>query len=305
MIITPLVAVKAEYKQYSNDKIKLPEIFIYNPLYLSPVRKQGRCGACWAFVITSMLSDDVTIRIGNFGKSLDAQQLLSCYNNGDLGCGGASPEDVLKWMEKVNFKLRISDEYYGKRTKCIQTESGISVAKGSIKSLCEYIEDESLHDTDNRYDKILQKNITNMKTSIASSGTIFATISVYSDFIVFKGNSVYIKKSDKFIGGHSVQIIGWCDKGIDKRIGFTDGYWVCKNSWGTGWSKFYDFPGYFAIKMGSNECGIESRTGNANPNVNYFLGPGIIDKKLVCTTYKRLLEYIYFSKKINVYNRFH
>ena len=136
MIITPLVAVKAEYKQYSNDKIKLPEIFIYNPLYLSPVRKQGRCGACWAFVITSMLSDDVTIRIGNFGKSLDAQQLLSCYNNGDLGCGGASPEDVLKWMEKVNFKLRISDEYYGKRTKCIQTESGISVAKGSIKSLC-------------------------------------------------------------------------------------------------------------------------------------------------------------------------
>ena len=94
-----------------------------------------------------------------------------------------------------------------------------------------------------------------------------------------------------------MQIIGWCDKGVDKRNNFNSGYWVCKNTWGKEWSKYYDFPGYFAIKMGSNECGIESRTGNVNPNVKYSLGKGIIHSYTAYTNYNQLIKYIYFKNK--------
>lgn len=294
-INTPLTILKSEIVYKNVDK--LPSIFIYNPDYLCPVRKQGKCGACWAFVIADMLSDDTTIRIGNFGKELNVQQLLSCYENGKIGCGGASPEDVLKWMEKTNFKLSISNEYRGFPTECIKADEGISIAKGSVNSICEFIEDESLDEDDDTHDKILEKNIKNMKSYIVNSGCIYSSLSVYSDLINFKGDRVYEKKSDKFIGGHTVQIIGWCDKGIDIRKNFKDGYWVCKNTWGTNWSKYYDFPGYFAIKMGMNECGIESRSGNADPNVKYSLGNGIVSQKLVYTSYKQLLVYIYFKNK--------
>jgi len=39
-------------------------------------------------------------------------------------------------------------------------------------------------------------------------------------------------------------IVGYYDDGIDK-------YWICKNSWGTGWGE----NGYFNIKMGECEIG--------------------------------------------------
>lgn len=46
------------------------------------------------------------------------------------------------------------------------------------------------------------------------------------------------------MGGHAVKMIGWGVEGGVK-------YWICSNSWGTGWGE----NGFFKIKMG--ECGID------------------------------------------------
>lgn len=55
-------------------------------------------------------------------------------------------------------------------------------------------------------------------------------MTVYEDFYSHGGERVYIHNDrSKKIGGHAVEIVGYCDKGIDKRIGFTDAYWICKN----------------------------------------------------------------------------
>merc|ERR1711970_1169222 len=49
-------------------------------------------------------------------------------------------------------------------------------------------------------------------------------------------------------GGHAVKMIGWgSESGTD--------YWLVANSWGTTqWGE----GGFFKIKRGTNECGIES-----------------------------------------------
>ncbi len=50
------------------------------------------------------------------------------------------------------------------------------------------------------------------------------------------------------IGGHAVRILGW---GVDKQ---GVDYWLVANSWGPEWG----LDGFFKIRRGTNECGIES-----------------------------------------------
>jgi hypothetical protein len=267
IVNTVLKPLRAPIKIYKKDE-KIYDLFIYNQKYFCPVRNQGECGACWAFIIASLLSDGVTLRIINFGKNLSVQDLLTCYPDTD-GCQGAEPENVLLWLEKTHFKISINN-YYSPvdEGNCIKMSlSGISVENNSVISLCTFIEKES----DNKENKdIIQQNIYNMKRQILESGPVYATITIYSDFLYFKGNGVYKKKTNNFMGGHALQIVGWCDEGVDVRENFKEGYWVCKNTWGIDWCPEYDYPGYIAIRMGYNECGIESRCGSASPNVEFI-----------------------------------
>lgn len=267
LLNTPLNRLKAPLKQYKEGE-KLPSIFIYNEKYFCPVRDQGECGACWAFVITSLLSDGTTIRIINFGKNLSVQDLLTCYPSTD-GCEGAEPEAVLLWLEKTAFKVSINDYYSPVDDgNCVQmAEKGIPVEKGSVISLCQYID---IRSNNEKNKDIIEKNIYNMKRQIIEYGPIYSTLSIYSDFLNFKGKGVYKKNTNEFIGGHALEITGWCDEGVDLRKDYKEGYWVCKNTWGIDWCPQSDYPGYIAIRMGYNECGIESRCGSASPNVEYL-----------------------------------
>lgn len=295
IVNTPLKPLSSPLKLNKKNE-KLPNIYIYNPYNLSPVRNQKNCGACWAFVITSMISDDITVRIFNFGKNLSVQELLTCYPSTE-GCEGADPEEVLKWLEISGFKIGINDEYIElDNGECKNFSlSGVPLKKNSVKSLCKYIDIESSNILINN--KILLENIYNMKMQILKKGPIYATISVYDDFFGFLGNEIYIKKNDNFIGGHAVEIIGWCDKGVDIRSNFNKyGYWICKNSWGEKWANKYDFPGYFAIRMGYNECGIESRSGCAEPDVQFVLPYEEISSSIFIDTFDKLL-YIIANKK--------
>jgi len=293
-VVTPLKPLISPLKDFKKNQT-FPDIYIYNPKYFSPVRDQGRCGACWAFVICSMLSDNVTIKIIKFGKDLNVQQLLSCYT-GVNPCDGEAPEDVLIWLQNTGFKLSIDSQYLQTASQCVPSKEGISVEQGTVKSLCKFLKRESIKNKTEEEYKLIEENIYNMKMQLLKDGPFFGSISVYEDFYNFLGNSVYVRTGDRFVGGHAIEVVGWVDKGVDLREGFQDGYWVCKNSWGLDWAPGYEFPGYFAIKMGVNECGIESRSGCAETNVEYTIESKEMPDYLVYNSYKELLEYIMESK---------
>lgn len=51
----------------------------------------------------------------------------------------------------------------------------------------------------------------------------------------------------------------WCSGRIDHAVnvvGYGDGYWILRNSWGTTWGE----EGYFRMVRGKKKCGLGSVT---------------------------------------------
>jgi len=84
-----------------------------------------------------------------------------------------------------------------------------------------------------------------IQTEIMTNGPVEAAFTVYADFLSYK-TGVYQYTSGDALGGHAIRILGW---GVENGTP----YWEVANSWNTDWGN----QGYFRIKRGSNECGIE------------------------------------------------
>jgi len=84
-----------------------------------------------------------------------------------------------------------------------------------------------------------------IQSEIMKNGPVEAAFSVYEDFLAYK-SGVYQHVSGSMLGGHAVKILGW---------GTENGtpYWLVANSWNEDWGD----KGYFKIRRGTDECGIE------------------------------------------------
>ena len=84
-------------------------------------------------------------------------------------------------------------------------------------------------------------------------GPFEVAFTVYGDFPTYK-SGVYVQTNNTELGGHAVRVVGW---------GTLDGvaYWKIANSWNTDWG----LKGYFLIKRGVDECGIEDSGSAGTP----------------------------------------
>jgi len=289
-----LVGLQSPIKDFSGININIPNFFIYNPKYLSAVADQKSCGACSFYSTTGMLADRINISIYDTYKktiNLKTSDLIDCFDSKlkDNNCYGSSGvEKVLMWANKNNFRFDIinnkENNDFNVIDKCKDdNKGGVVIKNDSIRALCTYINERDLKPEDKDYNKltnIINTNIRNMKLELMLYGTFYTTIMIYDNFLNISGYDIYRKpKKANQLGGHAVVVVGWCDKGVDKRKGFEDGYWICRNSWGTEWGKTnwdinsekkidYGLNGYFLILMGSNSCGVETMCGSAEPNLN-------------------------------------
>ena len=94
----------------------------------------------------------------------------------------------------------------------------------------------------------VSSDVAKIQTEIMTNGPVEGAFSVYADFITYK-SGVYQQKSDKYLGGHAIKILGW---GMDSDSSLP--YWLVANSWNPSWG----LDGYFWILRGKDECGIES-----------------------------------------------
>jgi cathepsin B len=94
-----------------------------------------------------------------------------------------------------------------------------------------------------------------IQTEIITSGPVTASFTVYEDFLTYK-SGVYHHISGTKLGSHSVKIIGW---GEESGVS----YWLVANSWNEDWGN----NGFFKIKRGNDECGIEKEVVAGIPQI--------------------------------------
>jgi len=92
-----------------------------------------------------------------------------------------------------------------------------------------------------------------------TNGPVEAAFTVYADFPTYK-SGVYHHVTGSALGGHAIKILGW---GVENGTA----YWTVANSWNEDWGN----KGFFKIKRGTDECGIEGQVVAGLPHTSQRL----------------------------------
>ena len=260
------------------DHLKLPEKDIkplqdipesFNPAEKWPncqsikeVRDQSTCGSCWAFGAAEAFSDRICIFSNQTKQTrISAEDLLTCckFSCGN-GCNGGYPSGAWNWFKSTGCS---TGYLYGDKNWCMPYffapcdhhttgkygPCGKSQPTPACKTECVAGYPKSYHDDKWKVKSAyaIPSNVQKIQTELMTNGPIEVAFTVYNDFLTYK-SGVYHHTSGSALGGHAVKMIGW---------GVEDGtpYWLVANSWNEGWGD----NGFFKIRRGNNECGIESQ----------------------------------------------
>jgi len=95
-------------------------------------------------------------------------------------------------------------------------------------------------------------DVNGMQRELLENGPLEVGFFVFSDFHSYR-SGVYFRTPAAFgpLGGHAVRLIGWGTTYV-RRTEMS--YWLAANSWSPEWGR----SGFFRIRRGTNECGIET-----------------------------------------------
>jgi C1A family cysteine protease len=186
--------------------------------WTTPVRYQGGCASCVAFATVAAIESRMEIVLGtsDLNPDLSENHLFFC------GCGQCCsnawwPAAALDFAIDIGIVDEECDPYDDEDQIC----SPCADWKERVTKIHHW---ESPISTEQA------------KWNIANDGPIIATISVYGDFFSYTGG-VYRHAWGDLRGSHAVTLVGYND---------IEGYWIGKNSWGTGWGE----EGWFRIAYG-------------------------------------------------------
>lgn len=207
------------------------------PGLIHPIRDQKMCGSCWAFSASEVLSDRVAIAEGKQSPVLSAEDMVSCDRE-DHGCDGGSLDKAWSYLTQTGL---VTDT-------CFPYTAGEGDAPSCVD---ECVDSESFERT-RAASAYAINGAGNMQKDIMAYGPIQVGFKVYRSFQLYRAG-VYHKHIWEVLpeGGHAVKIVGW---GVTTNIfGREVPYWTVANSWGPSWGD----SGFFKIRRGSDECGIE------------------------------------------------
>jgi C1A family cysteine protease len=195
--------------------------------YVTPITDQGGCGSCVAFGTTASVEAKYRIQRGNPGLSVDLSEasLFFCVGpaSGASCAGGWNMTPAFDGYKNTGVPDEACFPYTDHQQACSQCGDW----QGRATKITGWHTITSAAD---------------MKTWISTNGPLATCFTVYNDFYSYT-SGIYKHVVGGVVGGHCVCVVGYNDN---------PGYWICKNSWGTGWGE----AGFFCIAYG--ECGIDS-----------------------------------------------
>lgn len=233
---------------------------------LKLIRDQGSCGSCWAFGAAEAMSDRVCIASkGNFHGDISSEDILACcgFTCGS-GCNGGWPLMAWRYFKKHGV---VTGGLYGDlQSGCLpyviepcqhHTVGPRPPCEGeeghTPKCPHKCIPESGLTWKDDKHYAVSAYKLPNDEKAIMKelyeNGPAEAALTVYEDFMAYKGG-VYHHVHGKALGGHAIRLVGW---GESMEGGVHEKYWLLANSWNSDWGE----NGYFRIRRGTNECGIE------------------------------------------------
>ena len=200
---------------------------------VTPVKDQGNCGSCWSFSSTGALEGANFIATGEL-VSFSEQQLVDCATSdkgfGNYGCGGGFQYDAFYYWETYNAETETNYPYKG------------------VDQTCAFDASQTTGVATKGYEFIQTDSVEQMKAGIAQRPI---SVSLEADQAVFQQYQSGIFDSSKCGDtlDHATLLVGY---GYENDVG----YWIMKNSWGTGWGE----EGYMRLEMvegGKGICGIQ------------------------------------------------
>lgn len=213
--------------------------------FVSPVRNQGGCGSCYAFSSMGMLESRLRVQTNNtLQVQLSPQDVVSCSQLSQ-GCDGGFPFLVAgKYAMEFGAVEEKCNPYVGGggactgRT-CLKHYTASYGYVGGYYGAC----NEEL-----------------MRLELVLRGPISVSFEVYPDFENYKSGIYHHTGLGGFnpfeIVNHAVLLVGY---GVNETTG--EKFWIVKNSWGEGWGE----NGFFRIRRGTDEAGIESIAVHVTP----------------------------------------
>lgn len=203
------------------------------------------CGSCWAFAVTSSLSDRIKIRRNAQWPDINIapQILISCENENN-GCDGGDTRYAYEWIHKNNITDETCSPYqaYGHTNgvgcsseirckNCLPTKGCWAQERAKIYTVEEY--------------GIISGELA-MMNEIYQRGPITCVIAVTDALINYTGG-VFEDHTGRVDEDHDISVNGWGEEADGTK------YWIIRNSWGSYWGE----GGNFRLVRGKNNLNIE------------------------------------------------
>jgi len=228
----------------------LPSSFDWRALNgVTPIKNQGNCGDCWAFGTVGPLESQILLQNGTTNGTdviLAEQYLLSCNVDGWSCNGGWWAHDYHMNEDGQDNNgpgavLASADPYTGTDAPC----GGTYNHPYKLNSWAYIASEDSI------------PTVEQIKQAIYTYGPISAAVYVGPLFQAY--SSGIFNTSESGTVNHAIVLVGWNDTDASG-----DGYWILRNSWGTGWGQ----SGYMYIAYGTSQVGYAANFieyGNGSP----------------------------------------
>ena len=188
---------------------------------LVPPKKQGACGACWAFGASAALEYAIGSRVGEV-TSVSEQMWVDCVyaDQQKSGCSGGWPSKCFKWTRDNGNMIANERDYPYKVDKADRGENCKNIYK--YRSALHMLKiGDVIHV--GKTDKAMTEAVADMRIGVIQAG-----VSVPQSFFQYREGIYYERECVRV--KHAVAVVGY---GVKGGIPF----FRVRNSWGTLWGE--------------------------------------------------------------------